>query len=137
MITDLEEAFEMDPDITKPINDRGRRPLGVFDLNVLPVTIREIDIEIEDFQGITSPIQTAILNALTAELETVRPFVAGADVLENKNDIFDLNRIISIILAVRPGSTFGEVNLFVDGIEVNTFTFTAGDIPHLDSVTYP
>lgn len=137
MITEVEEVFEMDPDITKPINERGRRPLGVFDLNVLPVTVREIDIEIEDFEGITSPIQTAIENALVDALETVRPFISGADVLENKNDIFDLNRIISIILAVRPGSTFGEVNLYVDGVEVNTHTFIAGDIPHLNSVTYP
>lgn len=137
MITEVEEVFEMDPDITKPINERGRRPLGVFDLNVLPVTIREIDIEIEDFEGITSPIQTAIENALEDALETVRPFISGADVLENKNDIFDLNRIISIILAVRPGSTFGEVNLYVDGLEVATHTFIAGDIPHLNSVTYP
>lgn len=137
MITEVEEVFEMDPDITKPINERGRRPLGVFDLNVLPVTIREIDIEIEDFEGITSPIQTQIENALEDALETVRPFISGADVLENKNDIFDLNRIISIILAVRPGSTFGEVNLYVDGLEVATHTFIAGDIPHLNSVTYP
>lgn len=137
MITEVEEVFEMDPDITKPINDRGRRPLGVFDLNVLPVTVREIDIEIEDFEGITSPIQTAIFNAIEDHLETVRPFIAGADVLENKNDIFDLNRIISIILAVRPGSTFGEVKLYVDSVEVNTHTFIAGDIPHLNSITYP
>jgi uncharacterized phage protein gp47/JayE len=137
ILDEVAEVFEMDPDITKPINDRGRRPLGVFDLNVLPVTIREIDIEIEDFEGITSPQQTAIFNALRDTLATVRPFVAGADVLENKNDIWDLNRIISVILTVKPGATFGEVNLFVDGVEVNTHTFIAGDIPHLDSVTYP
>lgn len=137
MIDELEEVFEMDPDITKPINERGRRPLGVFDLNVLPVTIREIDIEIEDFEGLTPAIETAIFNALKDELATVRPFVAGADVLENKNDIFDINRIISIILAVRPGSVFGEVTMLVDGVEEPTHTFTQGDIPHLDTVTYP
>lgn len=137
MLEELEEVFEMDPDITKPINDRGRRPLGVFDLNVLPVTIREIDIEIEDFEGLTPAIETAIYNALNDELSRIRPFVAGADVLENKNDIFDINRIISIILAVRPGSVFGQVTMFVDGVEEPTHTFTQGDIPFLDTVTYP
>jgi len=136
MLEDLEEVFEMDPDITKPLNDRGRRPLGVFDLNVLPVTIREIDIEIEDFEGMTPSLETSIFNALESELALVRPFVAGADVLENKRDIFDINRIISIILSVRPGSVFGEVTMLVDGVEEATHTFTNGDIPHLDSVTY-
>lgn len=137
MITELENAFEMDPDITKPLNERGRRPLGVFDLNVLPITVREIDIEIEDFEGITGPLQLQIEDAIRNALARVRPFVAGADVLENKNDIFDLNRIISIILAVRPGASFGDVKMYVDSVEVPTHTFIQGDIPYLNSVTFP
>jgi uncharacterized phage protein gp47/JayE len=137
MITELESAFEMDPDITKPLNERGRRPLGVFDLNVLPITVREIDIEIEDFEGITGPLQLQIEDAIRNALARVRPFVAGADVLENKNDIVDLNRIISIILAVRPGANFGDVKLYVDSVEVPTHTFIQGDIPFLNSVTFP
>jgi uncharacterized phage protein gp47/JayE len=136
MLEDLEDVFEMDPDITQPLNDRGRRPLGVFDLNVLPITVREIDIFIDGFEGLTPAKEAAIENALTSELAKVRPFVAGADVLENKNDIFDVNRIVSIILAVSPGSIFGTVTMEVDGVEEPTHTFINGDIPHLNSVTF-
>ncbi len=53
-----------------------------------------------------------------------------------ENDILDVNKIISIILAARPGSIFGVVTLSIDGVAVNTFTFEDGDIPYLNSVTY-
>jgi hypothetical protein len=136
MLAEVESVVELDPDVTKPINERGRRPLGIFDIDYLPVTIRHLDIEISDFVGLTPDIETSILNAVNDALTTVRPFIAGADVLELKNDIFNTNIIISIILTVRPGSSFGTVVLKVDGIDVPSFTFIDGDIPHLDSITY-
>lgn len=133
----VEAVVELDPDTTKDLNERGRRPLGVFAVNYLPVTIKEIDIEIASFSGITGAIQTAINNAMEAAIADVRPFIAGADVLEDKNDILDINRIIATILEVRPGSVFGAVTLRVDGVSVSTYTFTNGEIPWLDAITYP
>jgi hypothetical protein len=44
--------------------------------------------------------------------------------------------IISTILTVRPGSTFGTVELSVGGTPVNTWTFINGDIPYLTTVAY-
>jgi hypothetical protein len=136
MLTDVEAVIELDPDITKPILERGRRPLAVHQVHYLPVTIKTIDIEIPGFVNLTPAIQTSILNALTEEINKIRPFVAGADVLELKNDILDVNRITSVILTVKPGSTFGAVVLKVDSVAFSTFTFINGDIPFLNSVTY-
>jgi hypothetical protein len=62
--------------------------------------------------------------------------VSAADVLANKNDILDGNRIIATILTQTPGATFGEITIEVDGVPVNTYTFTDGNIPYLNSVTY-
>lgn len=136
MLLAVEDVVELDPDVTKPINERGRRPLGIFQVHYLPVTVKNVDIIIDDFEGLTVDIQTAIFNALKSLTDGIRPFVSGADTLESKNDILDENRIISAILTVRPGSTFGDITLKVNNVTVNTFTWLLGDIPYLNSVTY-
>jgi hypothetical protein len=136
ILSDVEDVVEFDPDITKPLSERGRRPLGVFQVHYLPVSVKNIDIEITGFVGITPAIQTVIFNGLKAAIDQVRPFVSGADVLENKNDVLDINKIISTILTVKPGSIFGAVVLKVDSVPVSSFTMTNGNIPSLNSVTY-
>ncbi len=136
ILADVEDVIELDPDTTLDIHDRGRRPMTVFEVHVLAVTIKEIDIEIDGFVNLTAEIQTLILNEMTTQIGEVRPFIGGADILENKNDILDINKIISIILKAAPGSIFGAITLKVDTVSVSSFTFINGDIPHLDSITY-
>ncbi len=131
----VEEVVEFNPDDTKPLNERGRRPLGVFDIHFLAVTIAEVDIDIAGLTA-TAAEKTAIQNALTALIFDIRPFVAAADILANKNDILDTNRIIATILSIKPGATFGTVTLEVNSVTVNSFTFEDGNIPSLESVTF-
>ncbi len=129
-LTAVETAIES-PTVSRP----SRKPLGV-NVTYNAVTIKEIDIEITGFVGITAAIQTSISNAITAELSTIRPFVASIDILADKNDIFDINKIISVILESNPGSQFGAVDLKVATVSVSTFQFLDGNIPHLNSITY-
>lgn len=136
ILSAVEDVINFNPDTTLDLLERGRRPLQVI-VHYEPVTIKQVDIEIGGFVGLTADIQTEILNAITGALSEVRPFIAGADVLENKNDIFDVNRIISIILSVKPGAVFTSVDLQIDSFSVSTFTFENGDIPYLNSITYP
>lgn len=136
LLAAVEDVVELDPDTTKPILERGRRPLGVFQVHYLPVSPKKVDIQITGFVGITSDIQTLIAEAVAEALETVRPFVAGADVLQDRNDIFSQNSVISIILSARPGSIFGAIQLSVDGAIEASHTFTNGDIPYLGDITY-
>ncbi len=136
LLAEVEEVVEFDPDDTRPLTERGRRPLGVFEVHYLPVTIKELDIEIQEFVGLTPSQETNILNALTALIKDIRPFVSSADILANKNDILDVNLIINTILNAEPGSRFGDVILMIDSVSVNTITFSNGDIPFLNSVTY-
>lgn len=137
MLDAVEAVVELDPDTTKPINERGRRPLGIFQVHYLPVTIIVIDIEVADFIGTTPTLTAAIFAAIEAELAETRPFIAGADTLERRNNIFNTNEIISTILTLSPGADFGDVTLLVDGVDLNTYTFIAGNIPRLNSITYP
>ncbi len=135
LLSDVEDVVNFDPDTTKPLLERGRRPLTAI-VNYLQVEVKEVDIEIVGYVGITTAIQTLIDAALTEMVNEIRPFVAAADILENKNDILDVNKIISVILASKPGSIFTSIVLRVDGDVVSTNTFTDGDIPFLNSVTY-
>jgi uncharacterized phage protein gp47/JayE len=135
-LNDVQNVVELDPDTTKSINDRGRRPLGVFKVNYLPVTPRNVNITITGFVGLTSTIQTDIFNAIKEAIASVRPFVAGADILANRNDVFSKNNVISLILEANPGSIFSSVSLNVGGSAVDTYTFSNGDIPYLNMITY-
>ena len=137
ILADVESVVEFDPDTTLPLTERGRRPLGTNEVHYLAVTIKDIDIEISGGGSFTADDKTAIFNALKEELFDIRPFVSAADILANKNDILDVNRIIATILSVKPGSSFGTVVLKVNTVSVSTYTFTNGDIPYLDTITYP
>lgn len=135
ILQEVEEVVEFDPDETLPITERGRRPLGVFQVHYLPITPLDVDIEIADFVGLTEDIETIISDALEERITLIRPFVSSCDVLEDKDDILDTNLIIATILSARPGSVFGTVTLTVDGSPVSTYTFEDGDIPYFNSVT--
>jgi len=136
ILTAVESVIELDPDTTIPLLDRGRRPLGVFQVHYLPVTIKTIDIVVTGFVGLTSDIQAAILAALTADLATIRPFVAAADILENQNNIIDVNKISYTIQVANPRSVFTSITLKVNTTPLSSFEFDAGDIGFLNSVTY-
>lgn len=131
ILSDVESAIE-DPTATRP----SRKPLAVYAVNYLPIAPLDVDISIASFVGLTPAIQTDIETAIKAELETVRPFVSSIDIVADKNDIFDINKIISLIIESNPGSQFGAVSLVIDGNPVSTFTFVGGNIPFLNSINY-
>lgn len=136
LLDDVEEVVELDPDTTKPINDRGRRPLGVFQVHYLAVTIKEIDIVITGYVGITVAIQGIIFDAVKAALDDMRPFVSGADVLSERNDTVSINKLIFIIQNAQPTGFFDEIDLQVDAVSVPSYNFINGNIPYLNSITY-
>jgi hypothetical protein len=135
ILDDVEAVIELDPDTTLNISERGRRPLGVFQVNYLPITPLDVDITINGLSA-TTAIQTQITNALTNAINAIRPFVASADILDNKNDILDNNKIISVILNAYPQAQFTSIALEVDGVSLSTFTFDFGNIPYVNSISY-
>jgi hypothetical protein len=130
ILASVESAIE-DPTTERP----SRKPLTVV-VDYLSVSPKDIDITVNSFVGITPEIETLIESAIESELASIRPFVASIDVLSNKKDTFDVNKIISLILQANPGSSFGSIVLEVDGNPVTTYTFTDGNIPFLNSINY-
>jgi len=127
----VEESVEQ-PTVDRP----ARIPLGVFEVHYLPVVLQQIVINIAGYVDYTAAKDTLIENAIIAELTQIRPFIGAIDVLANKNDILDTNKIISLILEAVPGSVFGAVTMTVDGVSLSTYTFDNGEIPKFQSLTF-
>lgn len=135
ILTDVAAVIDQNPKIGLQDYERGRRPVGIFAVNVLPVTLREVVISFTGFVDFAT-YQTALQSALTTEIAKIRPFVAGSDVLADRNDTLSVGRINSIIFGVVPNAQLSTVNLSIDGSNITVpFQFIQGNIPHLNTIT--
>ena len=135
LLAEVESVINFDPDTSKELKDRGRRP-ATDKVNCIAVSIKEIDINVDSFTSVTAEEKTLIETSLKEALSNTRPYVSSAEPLSYKNDILDTNKIIGAILSAKPGAIFGTVTLQVDSVSLSSYTFENGNIPHLNSVTY-
>ncbi len=134
-IDDVEDVVNFDPDTSLDQNERGRRPLQVV-VNYLPITPLNVIVTVNDYQGLTAAIQAQLLIAFTDSINAIRPFVAAADALVDKNDVLDSNKLSNVVYTAIPGSIYGAVTFSVSGVPLSTYTFSQGNIPYLVSVNY-
>ena len=135
LLSDVDDVIEFDPDTSKPLNERGRRPLSAFQINFLSINKIAVDVEITALSD--ASFLTAIENAITDFLFDIRPFVDGADNPQNinKGKLFesDIYNIVRDIIGIN--ATFTLLTLKVDGSAETLYEFTGGNIPYLNSVT--
>tara|TARA_R110001632_G_scaffold139861_2_gene255709 strand:- start:452 stop:1633 length:1182 start_codon:yes stop_codon:yes gene_type:complete len=136
ILSDVKDVVNFDPDTSKPLNDRGRRPLGVFNIDYLPVSVVNVDITITGYQDLTPEKQTAISSELTILISSIRPFVAGADVYENKQDVISTNNITYAIYEAVNNSIFSSVTVSVGGTDISSYAFELGEIPYFNTISY-
>ena len=136
MLLAVQAVVEFNPNTSLTLAQRSRRPLNVWEVNYLPVTIKTVDITITGFASVTPAQKVQLLAAVTAAINIIRPFVAAADILANKNDILDNNGLIGMLITSLPGSIFSGITFKINGVQVSTFTFSKGDIPFLNSIGY-
>jgi|GEM_PF-785428 len=134
--SDSTGVIEFDPDITKPLNERGRRPIQAT-IESLPIVINPIDVDITGLIEDTVEIRAAIQTNLNEFIRNVRPFIAGADLLRNKNDILYDFKLSAVVTDVISSSNFftGFV-MKVNGGGQNSFLFSRENIPYLRNITY-
>lgn len=134
MLSEVESVIEQDPDDSKPVEERGRKPLGIYSMDIKSVVLKNVDITIT---GLTPSVQLATLtNAIKNHLYNIRPFIDGGDDLNTRNDKLyeaDLYKIVRDLL--QSGETFTTLNMSVAGVEVDVYTFENGDIPKLNTIT--
>ena len=131
LLDDVKDAIEL-PTIDRP----SRKPLTVFNINYLPITVKYVEIFISGFQALTPAIEASIGSAIDLELKRTRPFVSSIDVVSEINDTVSKNKIISIITATVPGSAFGAVTIEVGGVLVDEYKFEGGEIPVFDVINF-
>lgn len=135
ILDDVEEVLNFDPDISKPTYERGRKPAQAF-LNVLPIVLVPVDITITGLSDASSSVQASIENALVDMLYKVRPFISGADLQRNKNDILYYGKVQSVVTeSLTNGNFFNNLTLEVDGNAEVSFEFTLANVPFLNSLT--
>lgn len=136
LLANVLEVIELDPDTTKPINERGRRPIQAI-VETQPITLIPIDVEVVGLLENSAAISDAIRNNLSAFLRDIRPFVTGADLLRSKNDILYSARLQSVVTDVLdPSNFFQNFVMNVNGVPEITAQFSLGNIPHLRNLIF-
>ncbi len=136
MLAEVEAVIEFDPDVTKPLNERGRRPIQAV-LEVLPIVLIPVDVEIMGLVDDSASVRTAIENNMSTFLYDVRPYIAGADLFRDKNNVLYSGKLQSVVTDVLEiGNFFTSFNMLVNGVSVTDYQFELGNIPYLRNTTY-
>ncbi|MNX74447.1 Baseplate J-like protein [compost metagenome] len=136
LLTEVESVIEFDPDVTKPTNERGRKPIQAI-LEVEPISLIPIDVTITGLSQDTTAIRDSISSNLSSYLYDVRPYISGADLPRDKNDILYESRLQNVLTGVLSASNFFTgFEMRVDGNIETSYTFALDNIPFLNSVTY-
>lgn len=130
------EVINFDPDETKPLNERGRRPIQA-NVETLQIEIVPVDVTINGLVDSSPSVQFAIRQNIETFLYGVRPYVAGADLPRDKNDILYSARLQSVVTDVLDSSNFfNTLVMEVNGVEVLSSEFNLGFIPYLRNLTF-
>jgi len=136
LLTDVEEVIEFYPDETKPLNERGRRPIQAT-IEVEPISLIPVDVSIIGLNEDTASIRSSISSNLDSYLQDIRPYIAGADLARDKNDILYEGRLQSVVTdTLESANFFTSFNMVVNGVSVDNYQFELGNIPYLRNVTY-
>lgn len=134
--SDKTGVFELDPDVTQTIYNRGRRPLGLTDLTILSVTPLQVIVTITNLKDQSDDVKNSISAEVTKTLYYKRPYVPGVGDINDRNDKLYLSDIISSIQnAIETGNTYDSVSVTVNGLGL-PFQFIDGNIPYLKSIIY-
>ncbi len=134
LLQNVLDVILLDPDETKPIDERGRKPIqAIIPIeNILPIDLVPVDFTINGLVNSSISVQESILTNLKQFLYDVRPYSTGADLPRSKNDILYQARLQSVVTDVLDSDNFfNNLVMEVNGVEVLTYEFNLGFIPYL------
>jgi uncharacterized phage protein gp47/JayE len=136
MIEDVKEVIYFDPDESLDINQRGRIPTQTIP-EFLPITLRPVDIQIQGLQENNIEIQALIKTNLDLFLLEIRPFIFGADLRKNRNDVLYSGQMQNVLSdSLGNNNFFQDFKMFVDGQPEISFRFSFSNIPYLRNIIY-
>ena len=129
-------VFELDPDITQSIYNRGRRQLGLTEINILPVNPVAVNITLTNLKNKSVEVKVSIVDELKKMLFYKRPFIVGVGDINNKKDTLYMSDIIVALQnAIETGNTYDNVSATCNGLPL-PFIFLNGNIPYINTITY-
>jgi hypothetical protein len=132
----LDNLYDRDTDtgilIYDDIAERGRRPMSVRNINILPINHINIDINFTNLSNVS--LASQLKTSIEDFIYMIRPYVAGGQSRASKKDILSLGELIGAIQGVLSanGATYQNIDMVVDSDTVFSYTFTYGDIPLLN-----
>jgi uncharacterized phage protein gp47/JayE len=141
IIDDVIDVIELDPDTTKVLNERGRRPVQVV-LECISVIPIGVTITIYDLSDKSTTILNAIQTDLISLFYDIRPYIAGADG-ETKNDTLYLSQVVAAIFnAIGSGVNFSNIEIKINSTVYSFYQFgnvpgTYGNYPYLENLITP
>ena len=136
ILNEVLAVIEQDPDLSKPINERGRRSIQA-NIITSAISLIPVDVTIAGLNDSSQAVKDVIESALKDMLYQVRPYISGADLLRNKNNTLYSGRVQSVVTdALANGNFFNQLTLIVDGNSVVSYEFDLGNIPYLRNLTY-
>lgn len=136
LLQSVSDVIELDPDTTKPIFERGRRPIQAI-VETQPIVLIPVDVTITGLNDNTISVQNAIETNLKTYLRSVRPYIDGADLPRDKNDILYSARLQSVLTDVLESSNFySGFSLLVNGNPEVTYEFAGSNIPYLRDLIF-
>lgn len=136
LLTEVAAVIAMNPDTTLPTLYRTRQLIQA-NLEVLPIVPVPVDVTITGLQTTSAAIRASILENLQTYLYGIRPYIAGADLPRDQNNILTAVRLQSVVNdTIGNSNTFLAFTMAVNGVPVNIFTFSLANIPYLRNVTY-
>jgi len=136
ILNNVDDVINFDPDVTKPNYERARKPMQA-NVVVSAITLIPVDITITGLNDDSTSVQTTIKNSLDDFLYGVRPFIDGADLLRNKNDILYSGKVQGVVTdSLINGNFFNILDLKVDGNTEISYEFGLGNIPYLRNLIF-
>lgn len=136
ILNDVLEVINFDPDVTKPDNERARRPMQA-NVVVSAISLIPVDVTITGLNDDSASVQTSIQNSIIDFIYGVRPYIDGADLLRNKNDILYSGNVQGVVTdSLVNGNFFNVLDLKVDGNTVTSYEFGLGNIPYLRNLIF-
>jgi uncharacterized phage protein gp47/JayE len=130
------DVIDFDPDVTKPDYERARRPMQA-NVEVSAITLIPVDVTITGLNDDSASVQNSIESSLIDLIYDVRPFIDGADLLRNKNDILYSGNVQGVVTsALVNGNFFNVLELKVDGNIVTSYEFGLGNVPYLRNLIF-
>lgn len=136
LLQSVSDVIELDPDTTKPIFERGRRPIQAI-VETQSIVLIPVDVTITGLNDNTTSVQNAIETNLKTYLRNIRPYIDGADLPRDKNDILYSARLQSVLTDVLESSNFySGFSLLVNGNTEVTYEFAGANIPYLRNLIF-